>query len=32
MSACKRPGGAAPVLWLKENGKWRIAAYDVDVP
>ena len=28
-------GGEAPVLrllWLKENGKWRIAAYDVEVP
>ena len=28
-------GGEAPVLrllWLKENGKWRIAAYDVEAP
>jgi hypothetical protein len=28
-------GGDAPVfraLWLKENGAWRITAYDVEVP
>ena len=28
-------GGEAPVLrvlWLKENGNWHIAAYDVELP
>ena len=28
-------GSEAPVLrllWLKENGNWRIVAYDVEVP
>jgi len=28
-------GGESPVLrllWLKEYGKWRIAAYDVEAP
>jgi hypothetical protein len=31
----KTGGGDAPVLralWLKENGLWRIAAYDIEVP